>query len=70
VKLSQSVSAETPAPPRRLKSATVQRESYVGPWLPEPLVMTDDADRQAEQAEAISLAMLVVLETLSPPGRA
>ena len=54
----------------RLKSATVQRESYVGPWLPAPLVMADDADRQAEQAEAISLAMLVVLETLSPLERA
>lgn len=54
----------------RLKSATVQRESYVGPWLPAPLVMADDAGRQAEQAEAISLAMLVVLETLSPLERA
>lgn len=54
----------------RLKSATIQRESYVGPWLPAPLVMADDAGRQAEQAEAISLAMLVVLETLSPLERA
>ena len=54
----------------RLKSATVQRESYVGPWLPAPLVMADDADRRAERAEAISLAMLVVLETLSPLERA
>lgn len=54
----------------RLESATVQRESYLGPWLPAPLVMTDDAGSQAEQAEAISLAMLVVLETLSPLERA
>lgn len=54
----------------RLKSATARRESYVGPWLPAPLVMADDAGRQAEQAEAISLAMLVVLETLSPLERA
>jgi len=54
----------------RLKSAAVQRESYVGPWLPAPLVTADDADRQAERAEAISLAMLVVLQTLSPLERA
>jgi len=54
----------------RLRSATVQRESYVGPWLPAPLVVADDADRQAERAEAVSLAMLVVLETLSPLERA
>lgn len=54
----------------RLKSATVQRESYVGPWLPEPLVTADDAGPQAEQAEAVSLAMLVVMETLSPLERA
>jgi RNA polymerase sigma-70 factor, ECF subfamily len=54
----------------RLKSAAVRRESYVGPWLPEPLVTEDDAGRRAEQAEAVSLAMLVVLETLSPLERA
>ena len=54
----------------RLRSATAQRESYVGPWLPEPLVAADDAASQAEQAEAVSLAMLVVLETLSPLERA
>jgi RNA polymerase sigma-70 factor (ECF subfamily) len=54
----------------RLKTAAVQRETYVGPWLPEPLLTTDDAGRQAEQAEAVSLAMLVVLETLSPLERA
>jgi RNA polymerase sigma-70 factor (ECF subfamily) len=42
----------------------------VGPWLPEPLVATDDTTSQAEQAEAVSLAMLVVLETLSPLERA
>lgn len=54
----------------RLKSAAVQRESYVGPWLPEPLVTADDTERQAEQAEAVSMAMLVVLETLSPLERA
>jgi RNA polymerase sigma-70 factor, ECF subfamily len=54
----------------RLRSAAVQRESYVGPWLPEPLVTVADASGEAEQAEAISLAMLVVLETLSPLERA
>lgn len=55
----------------KLKSATVRRETYVGPWLPEPLVTAeDDAGREVEQAEAVSLAMLVVLETLSPLERA
>jgi RNA polymerase sigma-70 factor (ECF subfamily) len=54
----------------RLKSATAQRESYAGPWLPEPVVTPDDAEGQAEKAEAVSLAMLVVLETLSPLERA
>jgi RNA polymerase sigma-70 factor (ECF subfamily) len=54
----------------RLSSAAVQREAYVGPWLPEPLVTAPDASGQAEQAEAVSLAMLVVLESLSPLERA
>ncbi|MDJ0344993.1 RNA polymerase sigma-70 factor [Streptomyces sp. H10-C2] len=54
----------------RLGSAAVQRESYVGPWLPEPLVTAPDASGGVEQAEAISLAMLVVLESLSPLERA
>jgi RNA polymerase sigma-70 factor (ECF subfamily) len=64
----------------RLRSAAAQRESYVGPWLPEPLVTSEDAswadtshgdaEHEVEQAEAVSLAMLVVLETLSPLERA
>jgi RNA polymerase sigma-70 factor (ECF subfamily) len=54
----------------RLRSAAVRRESYVGPWLPEPLVTEDDAEHRAELAEDVSLAMLVVLETLSPLERA
>ena len=54
----------------RLKSATVQRESYVGPWLPEPLVTAPDASGEVERAEAVSMAMLVVLESLSPLERA
>ncbi len=55
----------------RLTSAAARRESYIGPWLPEPLVTPeDDATHDAERAEDISLAMLVVLETLSPLERA
>lgn len=56
----------------RLTSATAQRERYVGPWLPEPLIgeSTPDVADAAELAESVSLAMLVVLESLSPPERA
>ncbi len=55
----------------KLKSADAQRETYVGPWLPEPLVTAEqDAEHEVEQTEAVSLAMLVVLETLSPLERA
>jgi RNA polymerase sigma-70 factor, ECF subfamily len=54
----------------RLRSAAVQRESYVGPWLPEPLVTAPDATEEVETAESVSLAMLVVMETLSPLERA
>lgn len=55
-----------------LQSARVKREAYVGPWLPEPLVDEpggDPADA-AQLAESLSLALLVVLETLSPTERA
>jgi RNA polymerase sigma-70 factor, ECF subfamily len=55
-----------------LRSARVQRESYVGPWLPEPL-LTDPAPGPAEHAEvadSASQAFLVMLETLSPVERA
>src|SRR5919197_4095716 len=54
-----------------LRSARVRRESYVGPWLPEPL-LTDPDDgpaESAELAESLSMAFLVVLETLSPVER-
>jgi len=55
----------------RLTSAVARRESYVGPWLPEPLVAAEvDAGRAAEQGDELSLALLVVLETLSPVERA
>lgn len=59
----------------RLRQAQSRRESYVGPWLPEPLV-TDfgptvpDTAEQAVLADSVSLAVLVVLESLSPLERA
>ena len=55
-----------------MRSARVRRESYVGPWLPEPL-LTEDGPGPAEQAEVadtVSQAFLVLLETLSPVERA
>jgi RNA polymerase sigma-70 factor (ECF subfamily) len=55
-----------------LRSARARRESYVGEWLPEPLV-TDSADEPAERAEmsdSLSLAFLVLLESLTPEQRA
>jgi RNA polymerase sigma-70 factor (ECF subfamily) len=55
-----------------LKSARARRESYVGPWLPEPLVDDPTADpaARAELADSLSLAMLVLFERLSPVERA
>jgi RNA polymerase sigma-70 factor (TIGR02957 family) len=55
-----------------LRSARVRRESYVGEWLPEPLVTSDQDDpaRQAELADSLSVAFLVLLESLSPEQRA
>ncbi len=56
----------------RLGAAHTRRETYVGPWLPEPLVTerARDPGEAAEVAEQVSLALLVVLETLSPLERA
>jgi len=56
----------------QLRSARVQREVYVGEWLPEPLVRSteDDPARKAEMADSLSLAFLVLLESLSPEQRA
>ncbi|MGH8877860.1 MAG: RNA polymerase sigma factor SigJ, partial [Stackebrandtia sp.] len=54
----------------RLKSARVRRESYVGPWLPEPILTTPDIAEDVEMADSVSMAMLVVLESLSPEERA
>ncbi|MBA3264482.1 MAG: RNA polymerase sigma-70 factor [Thermoleophilaceae bacterium] len=55
-----------------LRSARARRETYVGEWLPEPLVTSPDGDpaRQAETADSLSLAFLVLLESLSPEQRA
>lgn len=52
----------------RLRSARVRRETYVGPWLPEPLVSDDPADRVTFD-ETVSYALLTVLEQLSPAER-
>ncbi|MFJ1461648.1 RNA polymerase sigma-70 factor [Nocardia sp. N2S4-5] len=54
----------------RLTSARAVRETYVGPWLPEPLLTTADAAAETETADSVSTAMLVVLETLGPLERA
>src|SRR6185369_2784330 len=56
----------------RLKSARAAREKYVGPWLPEP-VLTSEVERPdsvLQRAESVTLAFLVLLETLSPEERA
>jgi RNA polymerase sigma-70 factor (TIGR02957 family) len=56
----------------QLRSARRRRETYVGEWLPEPLLTSDEDDpaRQAETADSLSLAFLVLLESLSPAQRA
>ncbi|GAB7109915.1 RNA polymerase sigma-70 factor [Streptomyces phaeofaciens JCM 4814] len=54
----------------RLTSARATRETYVGPWLPEPLLTSPDIATEAELADSVSTAMMVVLETLSPVERA
>ena len=54
----------------RLRTVKRQRETYVGPWLPEPIATTHDVAEDVELADAVSLAMLVVLETLTPLERA
>jgi RNA polymerase sigma-70 factor, ECF subfamily len=56
-----------------LKSARVAREEYIGVWLPEPLLTSEDGGfplAELEQQEALSLAFLRLLEALSPPERA
>lgn len=53
-----------------LKSARVQREQYVGPWLPEPLLTADGPASVLEKSESITMAFLLLLEQLSPVERA
>lgn len=52
-----------------LRSARVRRESYVGPWLPEPLLTGPDAAEPVLVDESVSSAMLLIMEELSPPER-
>jgi RNA polymerase sigma-70 factor (TIGR02957 family) len=54
----------------QLRTQARRRESYLGTWLPEPLATTPDVADDAELADAVSLAMLVVLDTLGPVERA
>jgi RNA polymerase sigma-70 factor (TIGR02957 family) len=56
----------------QLRSARRRRETYVGEWLPEPLLTSEEEDpaQQAEMADSLSLSFLVLLETLSPEQRA
>jgi RNA polymerase sigma-70 factor, ECF subfamily len=54
-----------------LRAQARRREEYVGPWLPEPLLVdTEDAGTDVVLAESVSMAMMVVLETLTPDERA
>ncbi|WP_281178347.1 RNA polymerase sigma-70 factor [Nocardioides jensenii] len=54
----------------RMRTLERRRESYVGPWLPEPLLTTPDVADDVELADSVSTAMLMVLETLNPTERA
>ncbi|MEU9124391.1 RNA polymerase sigma-70 factor [Streptomyces sp. NPDC048506] len=54
----------------RLRTLRRRKESYVGPWLPEPLLTAPDVAEDAELADSVSMAMLLVLETLAPTERA
>jgi len=54
----------------RLRTLGRRRESYVGSWLPEPLLTVPDVAEDVELADSVSMAMLLVLETLAPTERA
>ncbi len=54
----------------RLRALGRRKESYVGPWLPEPLLTAPDVAEDVELAESVSMAMLLILETLQPAERA
>src|SRR5215469_11659280 len=54
----------------RLRTLGRRKESYIGPWLPEPLLTTPDVAEDVELADSVSMAMMLVLETLAPAERA
>lgn len=54
----------------RLRTLKRRREAYVGPWLPEPLLTAPDVADDVELAESVSMALMLVLETLAPTERA
>ncbi|MEQ4302140.1 RNA polymerase sigma-70 factor [Plantactinospora sp. B6F1] len=54
----------------RLRTINRRKEAYVGPWLPEPLLTAPDVAEDVVLAESLSMALMVVLETLSPTERA
>ncbi|MGI5473252.1 RNA polymerase sigma-70 factor [Streptomyces sp. CA-132043] len=54
----------------RLRTVKRRREAYVGSWLPEPLLTTPDVAHDIELAESVSMALMLVLETLPPMERA
>jgi RNA polymerase sigma-70 factor (TIGR02957 family) len=54
----------------RLRTLRRRKESYVGSWLPEPLLTAPDVAEDVELADSVSMAMLLVLETLAPTERA
>ncbi len=53
----------------RLRTLGRRKESYIGPWLPEPLLTAPDVAEDVELADSVSMAMLLVLETLTPTER-
>jgi len=54
----------------RIRTMQRRRETYVGPWLPEPLLTSPDIAEDVELADSVSMAMLLVLDTLNPTERA
>ncbi len=54
----------------QLRTVARRREDYIGPWLPEPLLTSPDVAEDVELADSLSMAMLLVLETLTPTQRA
>jgi RNA polymerase sigma-70 factor (ECF subfamily) len=54
----------------RLRGRQRRRETYIGPWLPEPLLTAPDVAEDVELTESVSMALMLVLETLSPAERA